>query len=210
MKLSVKHRDVHGKQSKMLRREGVVPWVVYGSGITTPVSIQMDKIQVVKAYQKAWKNTPIELSGDGINYLVLFHELQLHPVKDTVMHVDFYAVNKDEVVEAEVPVVLTGVSPFEKLGKWSVQIVKTTVLVEALPLDLPSQITINISGIESEDDVIHVGDIVFAEKVKILDDPEETVVTATEFREEAEEETTEAVEGEAAGTAGVAKEEGKE
>lgn len=191
MKLSVKHRDVQGKQSKILRREGIVPGIVYGSGIETPVTIQMDKIQVVKAYQKAGKSTPVELSGDGINYLVLFHELQLHPVKDTVLHVDFYAVNKDEVVEAEVPVILTGVSPFEKLGKGSVQLVKTTIMVEALPLDLPHDIKIDISWIESEEDVIHVSDIKLSEKVKILDDLEETLVTASEFKEESEEEETE-------------------
>lgn len=145
-------------------------------------------------------STPIELNGEGINYLVLFNNLQLHPVKDTVLHVDFFAVNKNEVVEADVPVVLIGVSGFEKSGLGKVQLVKNTVAVEALPLDLPHDFKIDISAIETINDSIHVSDIKVSDKVKILDDLEETLVTAMEFAEEKEEDMPVVVEGAEAAT----------
>ena len=104
-------------------------------------------------------STPVELSGEGINELVLFHDMQLDPVSDHVIHVDFLAVNKDEKVTAEVPLVLTGVSPYEKSGAGKVDLVRDTLEVEALPLDLPHDIQIDISSIETANDVIHVSDL---------------------------------------------------
>lgn len=159
-----------------------------------PKSVSIDKVQLVKAYHKAWMSTPVEITGEWVNELVLFHELQLDPVSDHVIHVDFLAVNKDEKVSAEVPVVLVGVSPYEKSWAGKVSLVKDAIEVEALPLDLPHDIEIDISWIESVNDVIHVSDLKVSDNVEILDDPELTLVTVSEFSAQPEEDEDVAVE----------------
>ncbi len=117
MKLTVSSRDVMGKKVKNLRNQGVIPAVVYGKHLATSLHISIEKLPLLRAYEGAGMSTPVEISGDGINQLVLFHNLQLDPVTDRLMHVEFLAVNKDEEVSAEVPLILVGVSPFEKSGE---------------------------------------------------------------------------------------------
>lgn len=94
------------------------------------------------------------------------------------MHVEFLAVNKDEKVSAEVPLVLVGVSPFEKSGEGRVQLVMQTVQVTALPLDLPHDIQIDISVIEHEGQVLHVSDLKVNDKIHIDEDADAPILTA--------------------------------
>lgn len=178
MKLTVSSRDVMGKKVKNLRKQGVIPAVVYGKHLTTSLHISIEKLPLLRAYEGAGMSTPVEISGDGINQLVLFHHLQLDPVTDRLMHVEFLAVNKDEKVSAEVPLVLVGVSPFEKSGEGRVQLVMQTVQVTALPLDLPHDIQIDISVIEHEGQVLHVSDLKVNDKIHIDEDADAPILTA--------------------------------
>jgi large subunit ribosomal protein L25 len=124
------------------------------------------------------------LEGEGIKELVLIHDLDTHPVTDELLHVDFLAVKADEKVEAEVPVVLVGKSPVEKNNLGRIELVKDTILVEAYPQDLPHEIKVDISKIQTPADVIHVSDLEVPEKVTIKENPEETVATVVEFETE--------------------------
>lgn len=145
MKLSTQQRTIAGKKSKILRKSGLVPGVIYGRHLTQPVSVAFDKVQLVKAIHTAGRSTPVELEGNGIDHLILFHDIQLDPVTDHVVHVDCLAVKKDEKVRASVPVVLIGVSPFVKNNLGTVQLIKSQLEVEAFPLDLPHNIQVDIS-----------------------------------------------------------------
>lgn len=80
----------------------------------TPESFTVSRIDFLKVFSKTGKSTPIEVSGDGMDHLVLVHDYQTDPVSDYLIHVDLLAVNKDEKVRAEVPLVIIGESPFEK------------------------------------------------------------------------------------------------
>lgn len=188
MKLAVETRTLLGKSVKELRQAAKVPGVIYGRHLDTPISVVFDKVQLVKTVQKAGRSTPVELSGDGIDQLILFHDIQLHPVSDHLIHIDCLAVDKSEKTRAEVPVTLVGVSPFEKNSLGRVQLLKTSLEVEALPLDLPHHIEIDISGLEEEGQVLHVSDVVVGDKVEIMDDPALALLSTVAFKEEAEEE----------------------
>lgn len=192
MKLTVSSRDVMGKKVKNLRKEGIIPAVVYGKDLTSSLHICIEKLSLLKAYQSAGMSTPVEITGDGINQLVLFHHLQLDPVTDRLMHVEFLAVNKNEKVSAEVPLILVGVSPFEKTGLGRVQLIMQTVEVTALPLDLPHDIQIDISSIEHEWQVLHVSDLKVSDKVHIEEDADAPVLTALVNEVAAEDAETEA------------------
>jgi len=196
MNLTVTHRP--NIRAKYLRKEGIVPCVVYGKHLDAPVSIACKKNDLIKKYKEAGYSTPLTLEGD-INQMVLIQDIQLDPISDELIHVDFLAIKADEKVTTEIPLILIGESPLEKLGEGKVQLVKDFVEVEALPQDLPHDITIDISVIATMSDTIFVKDLKISDKVTILDDLEQAIVTTMSMQEEVEEveetPTTEGVEG---------------
>ncbi len=201
MKLNVTSRKVFKKKTKHLRKDGMVPGVIYGKHMDAAESITMSRVDFLKVFAKTGKSTPIEVSGDGLDYLVLVSDLQSHPVSDQLSHVDLLAVRKDEKVTAEVPIVMTGVSPYEKNGLWRVQLILNSVEVEAFPLDLPHDITIDVSALVEEWQAIHLSDVDLWENVVFVDDLTRTILTTVAFAEEEEEivaeEGAEGAEGEA-------------
>lgn len=191
MKLTVQVRSATGKEVKKLRKEGILPAVVYGKSLETPVLLSCVKNDFIRVYRNAGYSTPIELTG-GIDQLVLLQAMQLDPVSDEVLTVDFLAVNKNEKVSAAVPVVLIGESKVEKLNEGKVQLVKDTVEVEAFPQDLPHSIEVDLAKIETANDVIFVKDLSVSSKVTILDDGEQPLVTVVELADDEEETSEEA------------------
>ena len=200
MKLTVTSRQ--DKKAKDLRKEGLIPGIVYGKHLTTPLTVACKKNDLIKKYKEAGYSTPLTLTGDGIDQLVLIQDIQLDPVTDILIHIDFLAVNKDEKVTTEIPVKMIGESVIEKLGEGKIQLLKDFIEVEAFPQDLPHDVTIDISVIKNINDVIVVGDLKFSDKVEVLDDPEQAIVTVLIMSEEVEEAPVAAVEATpAAGTA---------
>lgn len=182
MKLSVKKRELLGKKVKLLRQQGLVPAVVYGKHIEA-TSISCVKNDLLKVYRSAGYTTPVELTGD-LDQLVLISSLQLDPILDEIISADFLAVSKTEKVKANIPVVLTGESPLVKLNEGRVQLVKDTITVEAFPQDLPSQIDIDLSTLDSLESVIFVGDVKLTDKVTIVDEATLPVVTVLSLSED--------------------------
>ncbi len=212
MKLTVISRQ--DKKAKELRKEGLVPGIIYGKHLEAPITVACNKNDFIKRYKEAGYSTPLMLEGDKLNQLVLIQDIQVDPVTDVLMHIDFLAIKADEKVKTEVAIKLTGESSVEKLNLGQIQLIKDFVEVEAFPQDLPNNITIDISSIENVNDVIFVKDIQISNKVEVLDDPEQAlVIVATVAEETAEEASAEGAapaEGAAEGAAAPAKEEKKE
>ncbi|MBQ7074572.1 50S ribosomal protein L25 [bacterium] len=171
-----------GKKVKLLRNEGLVPAVVYGKHVEA-ASISCVKNDLLKVYRASGYTTPVELTGD-MDQLVLIHSLQLDPISDEIISADFLAVSKTEKVKANIPVVMTGECPLEKLNEGRVQLVKDTITVEAFPQDLPSQIEIDLSGLDSIDSVVFVSDVKVDDKVVIVDEATLPVVTVLSLSED--------------------------
>lgn len=190
MKLTVESRTITGKKVSELRKEGKIPAVVYGKHLESTQNLVLKKIDFMRVYEKTGSSIPIELTWDGHDHLVLVADYQLDPVTDRLIHVDFHAVNKDEKVHADVPLVLTGVSPFEKASLWRVQILKDTISVEALPLDLPHDFKFDISSLDEAGIVVFVKDLALWENVEILDDLELAIISTVEFKVAKEDEET--------------------
>ncbi|MDR0606844.1 MAG: 50S ribosomal protein L25 [Candidatus Peribacteria bacterium] len=188
MKLAVQKRDILGKKVKNLRKQGLVPAIVYGKHIKGSQTITCVKNDLLKVYKASGYTTPVELTGD-LDQLVLIHSFQLDPISDEIITADFLAVSKTEKVSAAVPVLIIGESPLEKLNEGRVQLVKDTVEVEAFPQDLPPHIEIDASALTSINDVVFVKDLKVPAKVEIIDDIELPVVTIAIFSDEPEEET---------------------
>ena len=114
MKLIVTSRQ--DKKAKDLRKEGLIPGIIYGKHLETPITVACKRNDLIKKYKEAGYSTPITLiDDDKLDHLVLIQDIQLDPVTDMLIHIDFLAVNKDEKVTTEIPIKMIGESPIEKL-----------------------------------------------------------------------------------------------
>lgn len=180
--VSLKAQARAKKSPRVLRREGIVPAVVYGNIANT--TIQCEERALKKAYVTAGESTLVELDIDSKKIPVLFHTLEFDPVSDRMTHVDFYAVDLKKEVEAEVPLRLEGEAPAAKdLG--AIIVTPTDhVTVRALPMDLPPSITVNLSSLAAFHSTITVKDLQVPKGVTIMDPPETVLVVAQEPRAE--------------------------
>lgn len=182
--LSASARDGKTKPN-VLRRAYQVPCVVYGT-VEKTLHVQCDEKALHKAFVKAGVSTLVELDVGGKKVPVLFKEVTFDPITDREMHVDFYAVNMKEEIEAPVPIHTEGESPAVKSEGGILVLPQNTVRVRCLPADLPHAFTINISSLAAFHDVITVKDLVVPKGVEVLESPETVIATVQEPRKEEE------------------------
>ena len=186
--ITLSARQVFGKKVKALRREGFVPVHYYGSGIESQ-SLQASGPTLRKVVTEAGANIPVEVVVEGGTEgdICFVREVQWHPVNGSLLHVDFMHVDITERVTAEVPVVLTGQSEaVRELGGVIIQPFQT-LPVDALPLNMPESITVDITPLQEFGDAVRVGDIEVEEGIEILRDDDDLLVTVQQPRIEEEE-----------------------
>lgn len=211
VKLAAQTRE--GK-AKTARHAGAVPAVLYGHGLEAK-SIQVDAKIFAKVYDQAGETSLIKLdTGDGAEHNVLVRDVQRHPLKDTIIHIDFYQVRMDEKIEADVPLTFVGEAPaIKNLGGILVHPLDE-VRLEALPQDLPHDIEVDISGLDSFEKVIHISDLNLPKGVELDHEPDEVVALIQEpkSQEELDAELAEEIKEDVEGVEGVAEkaEEGEE
>ena len=167
--LKVQKRELTGKKVKKLYREGKVIGNLYGRGKDS-LAIMAEYESMRKAVEAAGKNHPIELTVEGEkDHLVLIKNIDFHPVKGTVRHVEFHMVNRNEKVEAEVPVELVGTSPAVLAGNIVITL-NDTVVVEAVPTNLPDHLEANAELLKEPDDMITLADIKLPANVAFVDE----------------------------------------
>ncbi len=184
IELPVTSREERGSHNGPLRREGLVPAVLYGHNLE-PRAISAQAAQLHRVWMRAGRTQLIDLTVDGGRaQKVLVREMQIDPRSNRPIHADFFAVNLREKLTADVPVVVTGESPAvvdAKIG--TLQQLINTLRVESLPADLPSQFAVDVSGLLEIDSGIHVRDIAMPEGVTLVHvDPDELVVKVSALR----------------------------
>lgn len=211
LELKAQIRENVGKKLEALREKGIVPAVVYGSN-HKPISIQVNYEELRKLFEKAGESTVIKLHVGNEVKNVLIHDIVQDPVTGKFIHVDFYQVRMDKIIKAEVSLVFEGEAPAVKILEGVLVKNINHVEVEALPKDLPHEIKVDISVLDSFDKQIRIKDLILPPGVKIDAEPEEMVVSVMPPRTEeeikaTEEKPAETVEPELAGEK---KEENKE
>ncbi len=200
--IEVKKRDV--KKKSMLnnyRRQGLIPAIAYGEGVE-PTPIVLNRKDFLRTLRNEGVNVIFDLTLDGKGYPSIIKELQKDPVKDTILHIDFMIVDINKPVTTVIPVETTGTSKGEKLGGLLEQELYE-LEVEALPLDLPDKIVVDVTDLGMHD-VIFVKDLGLSEKVKVLTPPDTPVVSVVA---PAREEVPAEVEGEETAAEGEEKKE---
>jgi len=195
--LTVEHRHLAGKKNRQLRRQQVIPAVVYGYNVN-PESVQVSLKELERVYLRAGNNSLVDLRiGDnGGARKVFIHNVQRDPRTHVLTHVDFMAVNLRQEMTASVPLVLTGESPIVRRNEGLLMHALDHLQVRALPTEIPPSIEVDISGLEEVGQTIHVSDITLPEGVTLLTSEEELVAKVTDLPVEEVEEVEEAPEAE--------------
>lgn len=183
--LQAQSRAITGRQVKTLRNEGLVPGVIYGHGFN-PLTLQVNSKDFEKAYKQAGQSTIVYLDLEGQNYPTIIQDVALDPVSDKFLHADFYKVRLDEKITAHIPVVFVGESPAVKDLQGILVKNINELEVEALPTDLPHEISVDISVLRNFHDSITVGDLKLGNKVELKAKPEDAIVLVQEPRSEEE------------------------
>ncbi len=202
VKITVSKRQDTGKEKiKRLRNQGFVPAVVYSEDTNIALTIPVSSLKILRAIHFS-ESTVIDMeikNGKKQKPLpVLIKEVQFHPVTEAIFHIDFLKVSLTNKIKVNIPLVLKGESKAVKEEEGAVleQILRD-LEIEGLPLDIPEKIEVDISelGIGKS---LHVEDLSIADNLKIITDPQATIVIVGLKKEEEVEEVP--LEGEAAPT----------
>lgn len=180
--LKGKIREGRGKgANRRLRGEGLLPAVVYGG--KSNVSFTVNPKELKKLIEQEGINSLIELAIEGDsekNRVVVIKEHQQHPIRDGWEHADFLEVDMKQKIKVDVPIVLEGHSPGEKLGGM-VELNLHTISVKCLPGEIPESIKIDMTKVEL-DQVVHVSDLAVPAGAEVLDNMSESVVSVHEVK----------------------------
>ncbi len=188
-------RQTGSPSSRRLRREDRIPAVVYGLGMT-PISVSVDRRDLRAALSgPSGVNTVLDLTVDGTVYPAIVKEMQRHPVRRSVSHIDFLQVNLDVEITVSVPVVLLGEAKEVAMNNGLVDLQMAEIQVTTTPRTIPDSIEIDISEM-TVDDVITVGQLPVPAGCVFAHEEDQPVVTVTILRTAAEEEESSEEEGE--------------
>lgn len=199
IELLVKGRTARGSQkARAMRREGQIPAVLYGHGME-PVSLQVNNRDLYRVlHTKAGENVVINLKAEGITLkesTCRIREIQHHPVREDIEHVDFTVISLSEKIEVEVPLIVLNAEESVGIKQGGVlDVVHHELEVECLPTAIPEHIEVDVKALDIND-VIHVRDLKAPEGVSFLLDDDDVVVAVHPPRvveEEAPEEGEEA------------------
>ncbi len=184
--IAAKKRDLNINLDT-LRKGGELPAVFYGAGKqSTPISVS--NIEFKKVWRQAGESSAIVVKTPEGDIDVLIHEVQMDPVRDEPIHIDFLAIDMTKKIKVKVPLEFEGVSPAVKSGIGNLVKVLHEIEIEALPKDLPHNLVIDISKLATLEDNIVVSEVPLPAGVEAVTPGTEVVASVIAQVEEKEEE----------------------
>ena len=176
IKLALEPRNILGKKVKQLRKTGTIPVHLYGPGVES-LPLQCDQSLLIRALSQAGGTTPISITvqGESEEQLTFAREIQWDPLRGNILHVDFLMVQANQRVSAQVPISFTGDSPGAREASGTVIQQLREVTVEALPLEIPNEVEVDLTQLTDPDGSIRAGDLNLGANVTLLTDSEEVV-----------------------------------
>jgi large subunit ribosomal protein L25 len=188
LELTLDAREAQGKANKRLRRDGIVPGVVYGKGHES-VPVQVDAKTFETLYRAAGRTSVVKFRLPGASRATsgFIKSVQRHPLSGSAIHVDYLLVNLKQEMEVEVPLVFVGEAPAVTDLNGTLLHNLSSIRVRALPNDIPHQVEVNVSTLVSYDVAIHVKDLSLnRDLVQVQTDGEALVATVVPPRVEEE------------------------
>ncbi len=186
VKIEAVLREKLGKETaKKVRFKGNAPAIVYGKGQNLAVEVPTAGLKTLRAIHFSQGTViDVDLTGGAKkeNFSVLIKDVQYHPLSENVLHIDFIRISLEEKIKTNVPIVLKG-EPKGVKEEGILSQILWQLTIEALPLDIPEKIEVDVSHLGIGNSV-HVNEIKVPENVRIVNSPEETVATVVEKAEE--------------------------
>jgi len=182
-------REILGKKTRFLRRQGITPTHLFGHGLES-LSLQCDTAKLQRIMAQAGRTRPIslEIEGDKQPRSVFIREIQRAEPGGQLLHVDFYQVRKTEKIRVDVPIVLFSEAPAMKEKGRILTRGVTSLSIECLPDKLPPQVEVELSSLEELEQAIYVRDILLSPDITNFTGPDQLVVKVSEVHVEKEEE----------------------
>ena len=208
LKLQAHKRDISGKKTRFLRRQGITPTHLFGHGLES-LSLQCDtaELQHIIARARTTRLISLKIEDDKHPRSVFIREIQKDVIKGKLLHVDFYQIRKTEKMKADIPIVLVGEAPAMKQKGRMLTHSLINLSIECLPDKLPPQIEVDLSPLEEIEQAIYVKDIPLSPDITVFTDPDQMVVKVSEVRVLEVEEVVAEVEAEAEEVEALAEEE---
>lgn len=181
--LNVTVRTTFGKKLKKLRREGSIPANIYGPDFKSQ-SVSLSFKDFSKVYKVAKETGVVYLKLDGKELPILIKNVQRHPVNDNILHTDFRKIDLKQKIQTDVPVKVIGQSEAvtQKGGVLLTQ--AESLLIEALPINIPKHLEVDISSLKEIGQEIKVTDLTKSDKFEIKDSLDKVIVSVVEHKEE--------------------------
>ena len=188
-------RDILGKKTRFLRRQGITPAHLFGHGLES-LALECDTAKLQRIIARAGRTRLIALGikGDKEPRSVFIKEIQRNACTGELLHVDLFQVRKTERVRVDVPIVLVGEAPAMKGKGYTLTHSLTRLSIECLPDQLPPQIEVDLSPLEEVGQAIYLRDIHLSPDITVHNDPNQMVVKVSEIRVEKVEEVVAAEE----------------
>lgn len=201
--LKADKRTILGSKVKQLRRTGVVPANLFGKTIESQ-AIQINSVDFNRVYKEAGETSLIWISveGEDKERPTLITSVHFNPVTGDKLHVDFHQVNLKEKVTANVPIEIIGESELVTSNEAVLSQSLNEIEIEALPTEIPENITFDISSLKAIGDHLLVSDAKVSADVEIKTDPEQMVISLQEPQKEEEPLVTEEVAEDSTGAEG--------
>jgi large subunit ribosomal protein L25 len=176
--LDAEKRELIGKQVKALRRQGKLPGILYGRNIQ-PTPILMDLRKASRTLVHLAPSALVTVILEGEKHLALVREKQRDFIRGTMKHVDFQVVSMTEKLRVNVTLEVIGLSPAVKDYNGVLVEGLSEVEVECYPQDLPSKISVDVSGLKKIGDSFTVRDLQMPPNVVAMDNPDDMVIIVT-------------------------------
>jgi len=189
-KIKATKRDIFGKKLGSSRAQGLTPAVIYGPEVKENINIFLPKNEIQKLYQDAGASSLInlELEGEKEPREVLIKDAHLDPVRDELVHLDFYQVKRGQKLDVEVELNFIGEAPAVKNLHGILIKNLNEIEVRCLPKDMISEISVELSSLATFEDKILVKDLKIPETLEVLIDPDELVTMVAEPAKEEKDE----------------------
>ena len=176
--LALDSRSVRKKKVRSLRREGILPGVIYGKGLES-IPIQVKEKDFERVYKKSHGTAIIETTIEGKNIHVLIQQIQRDTLSQDINHIDFLKVDLERDVTVDIPLVFVGESSVEKENLGKIGQETTIISIKCSPKNIPTEIEVDISSLQDKHDVIHASDLKLPEGASLAHGVSEDKVIAT-------------------------------
>jgi large subunit ribosomal protein L25 len=186
LELEAQKREVLGKKVGLLRQQDIIPAELYGSGVEN-IHLSLREGEFMKIYREAGENTIINLTIGAEKRPVFVHDVQMDPISGRILAADLYQVDLTKKTTTHVPLTFVGESPLVESVGGILNRILDEIEVEALPINIPHEIIVDVSVLDSFDKTIRVADLIGGADFEIKTEPETVVANVSEPREEEKE-----------------------